>query len=135
MLLPRFPIWSIVVAFHKPSLAGSSMASRPDVLYSYLVRFTVERISRFAASSLHPHCPSDGKCQIVFSENTALPYEAIKSYLRKLRDEHPTDIEWDFIDFESSEPVAFRPETACHLADIVASASFPAFDGSSAGTS
>jgi hypothetical protein len=129
-LLYLYPIWTVHVAGHKPSLSNTSLVLNTNSLYAYLIKFTLERISWFVRDQYHCHDPGDCRCHLVFSKNEALPYEDIKAYFRKLRNGGGTyncRIDWKHIsdDFETLE---HRPDSELHIADIAAGALYHAID-------
>jgi hypothetical protein len=131
VLFQHYPIYTVHVGTHKPTLSETHIGRNLTHCYAYLIKLTLERISWWVRDHYQSTDPGNGRCWLVFSENSALPYEAIKDYLAKLRQGrgiYNCRIDWRFISHEDVEIVPHAPETPLHLADIAAGALFQAID-------
>jgi Protein of unknown function (DUF3800) len=94
-----YPIHTIHVAVHKPTLFGSHIGRNLNDCYAYLIKLTLERVSWWVRDQHHINDPGNARCRLVFSENEALPYSAIREYLSKLRGRrgmYNCRIEWPY---------------------------------------
>ena len=128
-----YPIFTVHVGIHKPTLFGSHIGHDMNACYCYLIKLTLERISWWVRDNLHHDDPGNGRCQLVFSENTALSYDAILEYLRKLKKgqgNYNCRIHWKAFTADDIVVNPHTPESGLHLADIAAGGLFTAIDHS-----
>lgn len=130
-LIPLYPFATVHVAAHKPTIAQTHMASNNDDLYAYLIKLTVERISWFVRDQNHVLDPGNKRCKLIFSENEALSYESIQSYLnllRRGRGKYNCRIDWRYVSETDFDVHPHSAESELHIADVASGAMFSALD-------
>lgn len=120
-LLAAKPVRFVFVAFHKPSLQGTSIRENHGNEYNYLTKFVIERISWTVRDAKHQG--GNKICDVVMSEQKMYPMENLEMYFEKLKQgkgRYNTRANWEHIGTFSQMP--HNDETETHLADIAASA-------------
>lgn len=96
------------------------------LLYHYAVRYLLERVS-WLCRDHRSEGDGDGKVEIIFSNRSIMSYDALRSYLRLLKDHSdPMDvrIDWSIVDPDSVSAVNHEQLAGLQVADAVASSFF-----------
>lgn len=117
---------TLSVLIHKPNIEEPErFQDEAFRLYRYATRLLLERVSWLCRD--HHDGEGDGSADLVFSNRSAMSYEELRDYLRRLRaDGHPEDvrIEWDHIDPDRVVAVNHEQLAGLQVADAVASSAF-----------
>jgi len=93
------------------------------LLYRYLTRLLVERISWLCRDSFRPG-EGDGTVDLVFSDRAAMSYDDIRTYIAYLKQQAGTDpaikIHWPSINIASLRAVAHSQLACLQVADAIA---------------
>lgn len=89
-------------------------------LYFYYTRYVLERIS-WITRDHRTNGEGDGSCKLIFSRAKNLSYDGLKTYLKKLKDEHETEIDWSAINPDNIEVGQHEQSVGLRLADAVVS--------------
>lgn len=121
------PLRTLSVLIYKPTIdEPERFQDEAFRLYRYATRLLLERVS-WLCRDRHNEGDGDGSADLVFSNRSAMSYEELRSYLRKLRDGgHAEDvrIEWQHIDPDRVEAVNHEQLAGLQVADAVASSVF-----------
>lgn len=135
-VIARKPLGSIIVLSNKRTLVGHpgyKQFKQKNLLYKYLLRYALERISD-ACHRRHQRSPcGDGRAKIVFSRRGAMNYPEFMEYMIKLRDLQGERggwhlIKWDSLDIEGLEAVDHSTRAGLQIADVITSAFFQAVE-------
>lgn len=110
---------------HKPSLALGDQKEHGDVLYRYLCRLLLERISWYCRDYRQPG-KGNGTAELLFSNRTRMSYSDLTVYARYLRDVEDTRIHWAALDAANVKAVPAPEKAGLQVADFVASATYKA---------
>ena len=122
--LARKPARFVAVIVHKPSVTNKAILRDHRVIYNYVGKYLVERIS-WVCRDMMPYVTSgNGKAKIIFSESRKVSYVAFQQYVRRLQVDLPqaSQIIWNHIDAELIEAIPHKDSYGCQLADVAASA-------------
>jgi len=117
----RDHIRSIVVMFHKPSLANPEAFSENNRLYFYSTRFLLERISWLCRDSREHQSKThgDGTCRLIFSRMNEVSRLSLVGYLERLRNTEST-VYWPAFRQDRLEAMSPSKHVGLQLADVVA---------------
>lgn len=91
-------------------------------LYFYLTRYLMERVS-WLCRDKRPSAPEgNGMAKITFSRRGGLSYEGFRDYLRRLKNNHDTQIHWPVIDIDAVDAQDHSRIAALQIADCGVSA-------------
>jgi hypothetical protein len=118
--ISKFPITAASVIVHKPTLQSQSFENK-WALYFYTTRFLLERVSWFCRDRRPENDTGNGKARLVFSNRANLPYEELRTYVRKLGQNPSVKIDWKVIDPDLIEPHFDHQFVCLQIADAIAS--------------
>jgi hypothetical protein len=110
-----------------PDHPRSDLFSGKNLLYQYLTKYLIERISKCCAD-LRPRVPEgSGKVKIIFSRRGGMSYEDFRTYLACIRDgktrwPEQNYINWGIVDIETISAIDHSTRAGLQLVDCVASA-------------
>lgn len=125
-LLAQAPVRTVSVLIHKPSIAEPEVfQQKPFQLYRYASRLMLERVSWLCRDHRRTD-EGDGRVELVFSNRSAMSYDDLRTYLRRLREDPSAsrNIEWSVLDPELLRAVNHDQLAGLQLADAVASGVF-----------
>lgn len=116
------------VVVHKPSLSNPETFKERYVLYFYLVRYLLERVSWYCRDNKLGADPGDGTAKIIFSNRSGMSYQELVDYMDLLRTRDDVRIHWPAID--SSKILAFSSgkRAGLQIADAVAGSVYSAVE-------
>src|SRR3546814_3876858 len=86
------------VLVHKPSLnEPETFQAEKFRLYFYLTRYLLERVSWLCRDHRRAN-EGDGTAEVIFSNRSYMSYDAMRTYLCRLRDHADTRIDWSAFD-------------------------------------
>lgn len=121
--LSQRPIRAINILSNKLTIPPGTYDGGKNLLYFYLARYLVERISWLCRDRGPQGYGGDGTVKIVFSRRGGMSYEAFQEYLRTLKRTTSSEINihWPVIDIEAVEAKDHSLNAGLQLADVVAS--------------
>lgn len=125
-LLAQAPVRTVSVLIHKPSIAEPEVfQQKPFQLYRYASRLMLERVSWLCRDHRRAG-EGDGRVELVFSNRSAMSYDDLRGYLRRLCDDPGAsrNIEWSVLDLDLLRAVNHDQLAGLQLADAVASGVF-----------
>lgn len=125
-LLAQAPIRTVSVLIHKPSIAEPEVfQQKPFQLYRYASRLMLERVS-WLCRDYRRADDGDGRAELVFSNRSAMSYDDLRGYLRRLQEDagQSRNVEWDVLDVDLLRAVNHDQLAGLQLADAVASGVF-----------
>lgn len=127
--LATAPIRTIsIVADKKHAASPEAFTSEKDKFYRYMTRFLIERISWLCRDNRKAG-EGDGMAELTFSNKGSMSYEAIRNYLKILKNQPPSKdvrIHWGAIDAANVTAVAHDKLAGLQAADAVASSIYAA---------
>lgn len=119
---------TVSVLSYKPDIPDpESFQREKNLLYKYLTRLLVERIS-WAARDHHRAGEGDGTVDLVFSDRAAMSYEDLRGYIDLLRQQTTMGadirIHWPAIETAQIRAVGHTKMAGLQVADAVASGVF-----------
>lgn len=117
---------TITIASYKPDIdEPEHYQNNRDLLYRYLTRLLLERISWLCRDNGKPG-DGDGCVDLVFSDRAAMSYEDMKDYVRLLKRQQDgsVKIHWPAIEVDNIRAVQHAKMAGLQLADAVASSMF-----------
>lgn len=125
-LIGAAPVRTVSVLIHKPSITEPEVFQQQAyALYRYATRLLVERVSWLCRDNRRTG-QGDGRVEMVFSNRSAMSYDDLRGYLRKLRDGEieRERVDWAVVDPEAIRAVNHDQLAGLQLADAVASGVF-----------
>ncbi|MBD3676048.1 MAG: DUF3800 domain-containing protein [Planctomycetaceae bacterium] len=119
--IPSVPIRTITVACNKRELNEPEYLQQGYNLYYYCVRYLLERVS-WLCREHQRNVEGNGQARIIFSNRSAMSYDEIKDYLKRLREKESIQIDWSVIDEENIIAIPHRLRAGFQLVDAVAGA-------------
>jgi hypothetical protein len=124
-MVGAMPCRTISVLIHKPSvLDPENFQRQPYALYRYASRLLLERISWLCRDQRAVNDLGDGTVDLIYSNRSAMSYEDLCRYLRRLEVEsvqRNVEIDWGVVRPENVRAVNHDQLAGLQLADIVAS--------------
>src|SRR3546814_7894445 len=115
------PLRTVSVLVHKPSLnEPETFQAEKFRLYFYLTRYLLERVSWLCRDHRRAN-EGDGTAEVIFSNRSYMSYDAMRTYLCRLRDHADTRIDWSAFDPSAIRAVNHEKMMGLQLADAVAS--------------
>lgn len=119
---------TVSVLSYKPDIPNpESFQQERNLLYKYLTRLLVERISWLARDHLKPG-DGDGTAQLIFSDRAAMSYEDLRTYIDLLYQQHAMGgdirIHWPAIKTAQIQAVGHTKLAGLQVADAIASGLF-----------
>lgn len=122
------PIGACVVMSNKTTIPGSSYEktfSAKGYLYNYLIRWLLERVTEACHRASTPPC----SVKVVFSRRKGMNYDAMRDYMRLMRDgremmQARRSIDWSVLKIDEIEVEDHSNRAGLQLADCVTSAFF-----------
>jgi Protein of unknown function (DUF3800) len=111
----------ISILTSKPDLPPDYATKEKHILYRYMCRLLLERISWLCRD--HPK-PGDGTAKLIFSNRAAMSYDDLRNYLVKLKGgsaELNVKIDWGVIDPTQVSAINHDQLAGLQIADIAAS--------------
>jgi Protein of unknown function (DUF3800) len=118
-LIARTPVRGISVVAHKPSCDANLFSAQKYLLYRYLTRLLVERISWLCRDS-RVAGEGNGTTELIFSNRTNMSYQDIRDYLVLLKSDPKVNIEWTAIDPAKVTAIAHEQLAGLQGADALA---------------
>lgn len=109
------------VIAHKPSIAASTLPTR-NRLYFYCARLLIERLSWLCRDSQSGHGLTDCTTRLVFSHRSATPYQELRDYFERLKDDPAVKVYWPAIDVDAICALGHERKRGLQVADAVAGA-------------
>jgi len=125
-IIAKYPFRTVTVASYKPDIDDPEhYRSNKDLLYRYLTRLLLERVSWLCRDNKKPE-EGDGCVDLVFSDRAAMSYEDMRAYLRHLQAQMDGSvrIHWPAIKTENIRAVQHAKLAGLQVADAVASSTF-----------
>lgn len=89
------PLRHIHVLVHKPSIVDpENFQQEKFSLYRYASRLLIERVSWLCRDYYRPGDTGNGLAELIFSNRSAMSYEDLRDYLRRLRSLSEVRIHW-----------------------------------------
>lgn len=126
-LLSGQPIRIVTVACRKSEIDPKVFHSK-NLLYFYLTRYLIERVSWLCRDMRHIVKEGDGKTKIVFSRRGGMSYTDFKDYMHRLHDHEKTTIHWPIVDFGAVEAHDHSKLAGLQISDLCVSAVAAAFE-------
>ncbi len=127
--IAKLPCCFVSVAFFKKAPGENPFAGEGHLLYRYLTRLLLERVSwlcRDTRKAAEPNCTA----KIIFSNRSCMSYDLIRDYLRYLRDskwpEGKVRICWDVINPDLVVALPHDQKSGLQIVDAVASGVYAA---------
>lgn len=121
------PLWTISVIVDKRSLhEPERFQAEKFLLYRYATRFLLERVS-WLCRDRRTEGDGDGRVEIIFSNRSIMSYDALRSYLKLLKEKSdPMDvrIDWSVVDPGCVSARNHDQLAGLQVADAVASSFF-----------
>lgn len=118
---------AISVLMHKPSISNAETFQERYILYFYMVRYLLERVSWFCRDSYRKDCSfGDGSAEVIFSNRSGMSYEEMKDYLQLLKRKSQVRIDWSVINPNLIRAISHGKLVGLQLADAVATSFFNA---------
>lgn len=118
---------TVSVLIHKPSITEPDrFQDEAWRLYRYATRLLLERVSWLCRDHRKQE-DGDGTAELVFSNRSAMSYDALRDYLRLLRDRSEAQdvrIDWQVVDPDRVQAVNHEQLAGLQVADAVASGAF-----------
>jgi hypothetical protein len=118
--IAKTPVRAISIAAHKPNCDQKLFCATKYLLYRYLTRLLVERIS-WLCRDHRVTGEGDGTAELVFSNRTNMSYQDIRDYLNVLKADPQVRIEWTVIDSKKVVAIAHEKLAGLQAADALAS--------------
>lgn len=96
--------------------------TQKNLLYFYLTRYLIERVSWFCRDYRKQVKEGNGQAKITFSRRGGMNYSDFQNYLRRLQAADDTEIHWPVIDIDAVEAQDHSRWAALQIADIGVSA-------------
>jgi len=115
---------AVSILIHKPSLKEPEAFQERHRLYSYAVRYLLERVSWYCRDHRTAHDAGDGSAEVVFSNRAAVSYEEIGKYLMRLErltGARDIRIDWSVIKRTQIKTYSSGKRMGLQIADAVAS--------------
>lgn len=93
-------------------------------LYRYATRLLLERVSWLCRDYHRPEDRGGGLAELIFSNRSAMSYEDLRDYLRRLRSQSEVRIHWDSVDPAAVSAVSHDQLAGLQVADAVATGVF-----------
>lgn len=125
-MLGAAPVRTVNVLIHKPSINEQEIFQQQAyALYRYATRLLIERVSWLCRDNRRTG-QGDGRVEMVFSNRSAMSYDDLRGYLRKLRggEIERERVDWSVVDPEAIRAVNHDQLAGLQLADAVASGVF-----------
>ncbi len=126
-LIGSAPVRTVSVLVHKPSIESPEVFQQQAyALYRYATRLLVERVSWLCRDNRRTG-HGDGRVELVFSNRSAMSYDALRDYLCHLRDgsgERDVRVDWAVVDPARIRAVNHEQLAGLQLADAAASGVF-----------
>jgi hypothetical protein len=122
-LVAKARIRVLAVAVHKPSLKAPETFQQKSVLYHYVARFLLERVS-WCCRDYRRAGEGDGTAEIIFSHRDGTSYPEMREYfgvLRKKGEVGDVRIDWDVVKPETVRAVYHGACMGLQIADACAS--------------
>lgn len=117
----------VIVCFEKTRLTLQKFREEKHMLYFYVAKYLVERISWMCKDAL-TNPDQDQYVKLVFSNRSKMPYEALIDYFRLLHRQGNNAIFWPAINFDEITARAHEQLVGLKCADAVASGSRAAME-------
>lgn len=128
---------TVSVLVHKPSIQAPEVFQQQAYsLYRYATRLLLERVSWLCRDN-HKTDEGDGRVELIFSNRSAMSYDALRIYLERLRDD-PREaaevrVDWNVIDPKLVRAIHHDQLAGLQLADAVATSVYKAVNASQYG--
>lgn len=123
----------ISILTHKPSLRSPETFREPNVLYFYMGRYLLERVSWYCRDHRPPGDRGDGSAEIIFSNREGLPYSQFREYLTRLENQSASmdvKIDWSVIKQDSILAISPMKRMGLLIADAVSGSFYRALQPS-----
>ncbi|MGN6319872.1 DUF3800 domain-containing protein [Trinickia sp.] len=119
------PLRHIHVLVHKPSIVDpENFQQEKFSLYRYASRLLIERVSWLCRDYYRPGDTGNGLAELIFSNRSAMSYEDLRDYLRRLRSLSEVRIHWGSVEPDAVGAVAHDQLAGLQIADAVATGAF-----------
>jgi hypothetical protein len=119
---------TVSVLVHKPSIPEpENFQQEAYSLYHYASRLLLERVSWLCRDHRRKQHPQDGLVELIYSNRSAMSYEALRNYLQQLRGDSAQKeirIDWSVVDPVNVKAVNHDQLAGLQLADAVATSAF-----------
>lgn len=123
-LIGQAPLRTVSILVHKPSIANPEIYQQDGhMLYRYCTRLLLERVSWLCRDN----ATTGGGCaaDLVFSNRSAMSYDELRDYLRRLKKQSETSpeiqVHWASVDPDNVRAVNHDKLAGLQIADAVAS--------------
>lgn len=114
----------IHVMIHKPSIKAREVFQREKFsLYRCATRLLLERVS-WLCRDCAVEGYGNGKAELIFSNRSAMSYEALSAYLRLLEQRNHCRIHWPSLDLRHVRAVNHDQLAGLQIADAIATSAF-----------
>lgn len=114
----------IHVMIHKPSIKAREVFQREKFsLYRCATRLLLERVSWLCRDCVVEGY-GNGKAELIFSNRSAMSYEALSAYLRLLEQRNHCRIHWPSLDLRHVRAVNHDQLAGLQIADAIATSAF-----------
>ncbi|XHO57124.1 hypothetical protein BCC0191_000168 [Burkholderia ambifaria] len=119
------PLRHMHILVHKPSIADPEAFQQEKFsLYRYATRLLLERVSWLCRDNHRPADGGNGRAELIFSNRSAMSYDDLCNYLKRLRENPDVRIHWDIVDPDAVQAVAHERLAGLQIADAVATGAF-----------
>jgi hypothetical protein len=119
------PLRHIHILVHKPSIIDPEKFQQEKFsLYRYATRLLLERVSWLCRDYYQPGDRGNGLAELIFSNRSAMSYEDLREYLRRLRNLPEVRIHWDSVDPGAVSAVSHDQLAGLQIVDAVATGAF-----------
>jgi len=101
---------AISILAHKPSLHSPETFREPNLLYFYMGRYLLERVSWYCRDHRPHGDQGDGSAEVIFSNREGMPYSQFRDYLARLEKQKDiTDVKIDWSVIKQDAILALSP--------------------------
>lgn len=121
-VLAEKPIRLVNIIASKEAIGRENFSAK-NLLYFYMTRHLIERISWVCRDNRPKSPEGDGRVAITFSRRGGMQYDSFQEYLHRLKSSETDDvrIHWPVIDIEAVKAADHSSIASLQLADVVAS--------------